>query len=115
MVCKGDWKLIRWNRQGPRRHPLGDVDSVLPDEQYPILELFNLRTDHREERNLAERESARTNQLLSLLDSVEAHLDDPEWPLTESERRDIAWGRKNRIEREVAGYGPIGRTRSDLE
>ena len=90
VVRKGDWKLIRWTRQGPRSHPLGDVDPILPDEQYPMLELFNLRTGHREERNLAERESARTDQLLSLLDSVEAHLDDPEWPLTESERRGMA-------------------------
>ena len=91
VVRKGDWKLIRWTRQGPRLHPLGDVDPVLPDEQYPMLELFNLRTDYREEENLAERESARTDQLLSLLDSVEAHLADPEWPLTENEKRVMSW------------------------
>jgi arylsulfatase A-like enzyme len=91
VVRKGDWKLIRWTRQGPRLHPLGDVDPVLPDEQYPMLELFNLRTDHREEENLAERESVRTDELLSLLDSAEAHLEDPEWPVTEAEKQVMGW------------------------
>ena len=42
VVRKGDWKLIRWTRQRPRQHPLGDVDPVLPDMDYPLLELFYL-------------------------------------------------------------------------
>ena len=87
VVRKGDWKLIRWTRQGPRLHPLGDVDPILPDSHYPLLELFNLREDHREEHNLAEPESPRTNELISLLDSEEAHTEDAEWPLTDAERR----------------------------
>ncbi len=95
VVRKGNWKLIRWTRQGPRLHPLGDVDPVLPDNQYPLLELFNLREDHREERNLAERESARMDELLSLLSSEEAHSDDPEWGLTEEERKVLGWGNES--------------------
>ena len=89
VVRKGDWKLIRWTRRGPRLHPLGDVDPVLPDDQYPLLELFNLRSDHREEQNLAYRETARTEELLSLLNSIEAHSNDPDWPLTEEEQQAI--------------------------
>ena len=92
VVRKADWKLIRWTRQGPRQHPLGDTDPVLPDDQYPLLELFNLRDDHREERNLAERESARMDELLTLLNSADAHLDDPEWALTEEELKAIGRG-----------------------
>ena len=55
----------------------------------------NLREDHREERNLAERESARMDELLSLLSSEEAHSDDPEWGLTEEERKVLGWGNES--------------------
>ena len=80
VVRKGDWKFIRWTRQAPQLHPLGDVDPILPDNQYPFLELFNLQADHREEHNLAERETARMDELVSLLNSIEAHSEDSEWP-----------------------------------
>lgn len=89
VVRKGDWKLIRWTRQGPRLHPLGDVDPLMPDDQYPLLELYNLKDDHREQRNLAEVESRRTDELISLLNSEKAHTDDYEWPLSDEEKRGI--------------------------
>jgi arylsulfatase A-like enzyme len=87
VVRKGEWKLIRWTKRGPRRHPLGDVDPVLPDDQYPMLELYNLVEDHREENNLAGKEHEKLEELLIHLDGVDAHADDPEWELTEEERR----------------------------
>lgn len=91
VVRKGDWKLIRWTRQKPRTHPIGDTDPILPDDQYPMLELYNLREDMREEHNLAEKETAKTNELLALLDSPDSHADDPDWPLTEEEKRILGW------------------------
>ena len=87
VVRKGDWKLIRWTRQGPRTHPIGDTDPILPDDQYPMLELYNLRTDHREKHNLAQTEIAKTKELLKLLNSPQAHTKDPDWPLTKQEKQ----------------------------
>ena len=89
VVRKGDWKLIRWTKQEPRQHPLGDVDPILPDNQYPMLELFNLAEDHREEHNLADTEHEKLEELLAHLNSVDAHTDDADWDLTEDERRVI--------------------------
>lgn len=85
VVRKGDWKLIRWTKQGPRQHPLGDVDPVLPDDQYPMLELFNLAEDHTEENNLADSGHEKLAELLVHLNSADAHTDDPDWELTEGE------------------------------
>ena len=65
-----------------RRHPLGDVDPVFPDDQYPLLELYNLADDRREERNLADKEHDKLKELLVHLNSVEAHTDDHDWELT---------------------------------
>ena len=87
VVRKGNWKLIRWTKRGPRQHPLGDIDPVLPVDQYPMLELYNLAEDHREECSLADKETAVTAELLSLLNSAQAHTDDPDWPITKEERR----------------------------
>lgn len=101
VVRRGDWKLIRWTRRGPRIHPLGDTDPVFPDEDYPLLELYNLREDRREERNLADRESRRADELISLLDSEAAHSDDAEWPLSAEERRAIP---------NLCSHTPRGRT-----
>ena len=87
VVRKGNWKLIRWTKQGRRRHPVGDVDPVLPLDKYPMLELYNLAEDHREEHNLADKETAVTDELLSLLNSAQAHTNDPCWPLTKEEQQ----------------------------
>jgi arylsulfatase A-like enzyme len=83
-VRKGDWKLIRWTKKGPRRHPLGDVDPW-PEEQCRLHELFNLARDPGEEHNLVDKEPGRLNELTSLLNTEAAYRNHPDWPLNERE------------------------------
>lgn len=65
---------------------MGDVDPVLPNDQYPMLELYNLRTDMSEQNNLVETQPEKTQALLKLLNSPEAHTEEARYPLTKEER-----------------------------